>query len=391
MLQFKWIRTVQTKDWQKNLQITWFSFSEAQDLKKVLVENGIVVMSVAEIWQPIGNLYEVGVLSKDGDIVISIVFPVNWKIRDAFDYFIETFGIVERIKYIKPYGKEIEENKLNKILELLKKEKGLVKEKAWVSDAKTRRIKKEKELTLQEKLKKELLENVDEFIKEIEDFLPYTEAEFPIETKELKDLLGVLKKYRISTNLYKLSENYKKALELSEQLYDKYFEYQKQKENKLTTIKLISELEIVSEYKNYEKVKRAKTLEKVDAKEFSFPWYETLYYKIFWKVWVHLKLLVQEFLRKTEQKGIKYEDILLFLQFLIIFLILNYTLLIIYFSIQQDIPHILSGFYMVLMFSYFGMWLTLAKFFSEKNKIISVLLIAVGLISWKFIKYYFGL
>ena len=391
MLQFKWIRTVQTKDWQKNLQITWFSFSEAQDLKKVLVENGIVVMSVAEIWQPIGNLYEVGVLSKDGDIVISIVFPVNWKIRDAFDYFIETFGIVERIKYIKPYGKEIEENKLNKILELLKKEKGLVKEKAWVSDAKTRRIKKEKELTLQEKLKKELLENVDEFIKEIEDFLPYTEAEFPIETKELKDLLGVLKKYRISTNLYKLSENYKKALELSEQLYNKYFDYQKQQENKLTTIKLISELEIISEYKNYEKVKRAKTLEKVNAKEFSFPRYETLYYKVFGKFGIHLKLLVQEFLRFLSQKGLKYEDILLFFQFLIIFFILNYTLLIIYFSIQQDIPHILSGFYMVLMFSYFGIWLTLAKFFSEKNKIISVLLIAVGLISWKIVKYYFGL
>ena len=391
MLQFKWIRTVQIKDWQKNLQITWFSSSEIQYLKQVLTENGIVVMSITEFWQPVGNLYEVGVVSKDGDIVINIVFPVGWKIRDAFDYFIETFGIIERIKYIKPYGKDIEENKLNKILELLKKEKGLIKEKAWVSDAKTRRIKKEKELTLQEKLKKELLENVDEFIKEMEEFFPYTEAEFPIETKELKDLLGVLKKYRISTNLYKLSENYKKALELSEQLYDKYFEYQKQKENKLTTIKLISELEIVSEYKNYEKVKRAKTLEKVEAKEFSFPWYETLYYKIFWKTWVHLKLLVQEFLRKTEQKGIKYEDILLFLQFLIIFLILNYTLLIIYFSIQQDIPHVLSGFYMVLMFSYFGIWLTLAKFFFRKSKVVSVILIIVGLISWKIVKYYFAL
>jgi len=78
----------------------------------------------------------------------------------------------------------------------------------------------------------------------------------------------VLKKYRISTNLYKLSENYKQALELAEQLYDKYFEYRKNQENKFFTIKLISELEILAEYKNFQKVARAKTLEKVDAKEF---------------------------------------------------------------------------------------------------------------------------
>ena len=36
----------------------------------------------------------------------------------------EQFGIIDSIKYIKPYVKEIEESKLHAVLELLKKEKG---------------------------------------------------------------------------------------------------------------------------------------------------------------------------------------------------------------------------------------------------------------------------
>ncbi|HID09588.1 TPA: hypothetical protein EYP13_05135 [Candidatus Micrarchaeota archaeon] len=68
---------------------------------------------------------------------------------------------------------------------------------------------------------------------------------------------------------------------MSESLYEKFFDYERNKENKISTIKVISELEIIAEYKNYTKVQRAKILEKVDAKEFSFPWYETLFYKIF--------------------------------------------------------------------------------------------------------------
>jgi len=70
-------------------------------------------------------------------------------------------------------------------------------------------------------------------------------------------------------------------LELSEKLYNKFFDYEKNKENKISTVKIISELEIITEYKSYTKIQKAKVLEKVDAKEFAFPWYETLFYKIF--------------------------------------------------------------------------------------------------------------
>ena len=390
MLQFKWIRTVQTKKWQKQLQVTWFSSSDTQNLKKVLTENWIVVMSVTEFWQPLGKLYEVGLISKDGDVVVNIIFPVDWKIRDAFKYFIDTFGIIDNIKYIKPYWKEIEEEKLANILDLLKREYNII-------DSTEKKIGVEwsnkptpgEEGNLQGKLKNELLENVSEFINEMETFLPYTEWEFPVETKKMYELINQLKKYKMSTNLYKLSNFYKQALDLSEKLYNKYFEYQKKLENRATTIKLISELEIILEYKNYEKVKRAKTLEKINSSEFSFPWYQTFYYKIFWKTWIHIKLIIQEFLKKLNQKWVKYDETLLFLQFLIIFLILDYTILLVYFSFQHNISRVLSAFYMITLFWYLGIWITLAKIC--KNVGVGFLLIVVWIISWSVIKYYFGL
>jgi len=71
-------------------------------------------------------------------------------------------------------------------LDLLKKEKGLIKEE--IASKKTSQT-EGKDLHLEKKLKDELLANVGDFIKEMEEFLPYTEAEFPIETKQLYDLL----------------------------------------------------------------------------------------------------------------------------------------------------------------------------------------------------------
>jgi hypothetical protein len=39
----------------------------------------------------------------------------------------------------------------------------------------------------------------------------------------------------------------------------------------------------LTEYSNWEKAQRAKQLEKIDAKEYGFPWYEVIFYKIFGK------------------------------------------------------------------------------------------------------------
>ena len=122
MIQFKGIRTIDTPQWPKNLQVTWFSTSESWQLRQVLIENWIIIMWVEEFWDPVWKLYEVGIFSKKDGVVVNVIFSVEWKIRDAFDYFLEQFGIIDSIKYIKPYGKEIEESKLQAVLELLKKD-----------------------------------------------------------------------------------------------------------------------------------------------------------------------------------------------------------------------------------------------------------------------------
>ncbi len=388
MLKFVWLRTIETKDGKKNIKIEWFSESEQQILKQVLAENWIILMSTILINNLPEKLYEVEIFSKDKETTINIIFGINWKnIRDAFKYFIETFWITKNINFIKPYWHEIEEEKLKNILDKLKKENWLfIENKSSTYNKKSWK----KKLTIANKTKTELLENINDFIEEMEKFIPYVKDNFPVESKKIIDVIWLLKKYQKSTNLYKLSENYKTALEISEDLYNKYFESQKQKENQLTSIKLISELEIVSEYKNYEKIKRAKTLEKVDSKEFSFPRYETLYYKLFWKLWIHIKLIIQEILKKLDSKWINYNEFLLFFQFLFIFLILDYTILIIYFQSQWYVSKVLWGFYMIAMFSYFWLWVTIWKFFSNKA-VYSIIIIVICFISWWSVKTFFWL
>ena len=134
MFVFKGIRTIKTDNWEENKKIIWFTTSSEADLKQVLSSFSIVVMSFVEhkeklLW----NFYEVSVF-KD-DVNVDIIFQVEWKIRDAFDYFDKTFWI-SNIKYIKPYWKEIPEDKLKLVLDKLLKEKkekfsSLSKSKKW--------------------------------------------------------------------------------------------------------------------------------------------------------------------------------------------------------------------------------------------------------------------
>ena len=225
----------------------------------------------------------------------------------------------------------------------------------------------------------------------MEEFLPRVQDQFPLEVSELQKILWELKKYRISTNLYKLSENFKKWLSLSEELYEKYFRYEQQKENRLVTIKILSDLEIVQEYKKYEKVKRAKVLEKVNAKEFWFPWYEILYYKVFGKVWLYFKLLLEWFYKKYKQKKVDISLVYNFFQFLLIFLIIDYALLMIYFKFSGQLNKISVSYLMLIYFGYFGFVLTLSKLFLEKNKLIAFMIILLWFLLFPVFKNFFAI
>jgi len=377
------------------MKVVWFSTSDKVLLKDLLVKNGIAVMWFQESAQPVWNLYEVVFNYENAEL--NIIFPVEGKLREAFDLFITMFGadFLKFTKYIKPFNGDFPEKKLKIAFNRLLEEKGYLK----VEDNKTDildkgqdwKIKKKLELNLDEKLKKELLTNVEDFIKEMDDFLPRVEDNFPVESNELKNLIGNLKKYRISTNLYKLSENYKKGLVLAEKLYDKYFEYEQAKENKVLSVRILSDLEIVQEYKKYEKVKRATVLEKVNAKEFWFPWYEVLYYKLLGKFGLYLKLLYQGYAKKLQRKGWNLDSVLQFFQFLFIFLIVDYTLLIIYFKFSGVENKVLVSYLFLVYFAYFWFVVTLSKLFAEKSKLTGIVILLGGLALFPVFKNFFAI
>ncbi|HID09589.1 TPA: hypothetical protein EYP13_05140 [Candidatus Micrarchaeota archaeon] len=71
----------------------------------------------------------------------------------------------------------------------MKENKLLATQESKDTTIKTKKIQKEKEIVLGEKLKKELLTSVEEFISEMEKFLPQVKEIFPVEAKELEDVI----------------------------------------------------------------------------------------------------------------------------------------------------------------------------------------------------------
>jgi len=398
MFVFKWIRTIKKENWEENKKIIWFTTASGDIVKQILSSFSIVIMSFNEHKeQLLWNFYEVWV-SKD-DLDIDIIFQVEWKIRDAFEYFDDTFGITN-MKYIKPYWKEISDEKLkivlNKLLEE-KKQKLILdshkKKKWWLTKGGAEIINKQESIFDNKKKIEEFKKDVNEFIDEMKDFLPEAKKVEPSISLKLENAVGELLKYRNTTNTFKVAWVYKESIELAELLYEKYFDYKKKEETIEYKKNIISEFDIVKEYKNYQKVQRAKSLEKIDAKEFWFPWYEVLYYKVFWKFWINIKLLLKEFKQKYELNYIKQEDIFNFIDFIIIFLIIEYSLFFVYKTVLENIntSEQLSIYYILLNIWALGFIFIIWKFLARKSLFLAIIVMIIIYFILLFLKSYFWL
>ena len=214
----------------------------------------------------------------------------------------------------------------------------------------------------------------------------------PVLSSKLEELVWDLLKYNKTTNLYKIAWVYKKALDIAEKLQNKYYDYMVKIEKEKEKKNMISQFEIIKEYKTYQKAKRAKSLEKIDTKEFWFPWYEVLYYKIFGKIWISIKLLLKEFKKKYELDYIKSDDIFNFIHFIIIFLIIEYTCFLIYKVIIENITIAaqLSIYYILLNISLLWFIFSAWKFVSKKSLFLSILFMIILYILFYNLKYFFG-
>jgi len=386
MFVFKGIRSIKKENWEENKKVIWFTTTSEDMVKKVLSSFSIVVMSFRDHnEQLLWNFYEVWVF-KD-DLNVNIIFQVEWKIRDAFDYFNNTFGITN-IKYIKPYWKEISDEKLEIVLNKLLEEKldNQEKEKWWSDDGKKPPI-----IENDNKKIEEFRKDVNDFISEMKDFLPEAKKIEPSIALKLENAVGDLLKYRKTTNIFKIAWVYKEAIELAEILYDKYFNYKKKQDKEAYKKGIVSEFDIIREYKNYKKVQRAKSLEKIDSKEFWFPWYEVLYYKIFWRFWINIKLLLKEFKQKYDLNYVKKEDIFNFIDFIIIFLIIEYSLFLVYKTVLENakVSEQLSIYYILLNISVLWLVFIIWKFISRSSLFLAIIVMILIYFVLLFLKSFF--
>lgn len=385
MFIFKWVRSIKTEDWIQNKKIVWYSTSNVDDIKLILPKFSITVISVQESEKPEWNLYEIWINYEDK--ILNIIISIEWKIRDAFKTFIDSFWITE-LDYIKPFWSDLSDDKLKLILDKLKKE-FLEEKKEKKTTVKSSQTVKD----FEKKKLEELKQDVNDFIKEMKEFLPRWKAINPPLAAELEKTVWNLLKYRSTTNAFKIAEQYKIALELSEKLYNKYFEQEKQNEKQNLTDKIISNIDIVREYKQYEKVQRAKKIEGIDPKELKFPWYEVIYYKLLWKYWVNLKLLLKEAIEKYKLNYFWFEDILKFIQFVILFLLIEYSLFLLYkLFINSPNSEQLSILYIILNIAIAGFIITLWKIFINRLWIVfSIIIMILFYIIFYYLKIYFWL
>lgn len=387
MFVFKWVRSIKSWKYVENKKIIWYTTSSQEDIKTVLSKFSIIIISFWELKEKLSwNLYEFWV--KYEEKKVNIIISIEWKIRDAFKTFMEDFWIQD-IFYIKPYWTEISEEKQNAILSKLKQEF-----LDWEIKDKTKKDKSQdndKLINIDKKKLDDFKKEVTDFIKEINEFLPEGKAVYPALAFELEKAIWDLLKYRYTTNIFKIADHYKKALEISEKLYNKYYDYKKKEDKNKVSNNVISNIDIIKEYKQYEKVQRAKKIESVDSKELKFPWYEVIYYKIFWKYWVNLKLLLKEFIEKYKLNYFWFEDILKFIQFILLFLIIEYSLFLLYkLFLWTWESEILSIYYMILNIAIIWFIITLGKILIKKIWIfVSIVIMIILYFIFSYIKTFF--
>lgn len=390
MLIFKWVRAVESKDWVENKRILWYTKSEASLVKHILQDFDITIISIWEMSDEIAwNMYEFW-LSKE-DKSINIIIAIEGKIRDAFKSFCEDFWI-RWLDYVKPYGVEMEQEKIDLVL------KKLSEEFYW--DKPDEKKEKNKEIDIHkisqsDKKKLDAFKvEVNDFVNEINEMLPKAESSDPNLAIDLRNELWNLMKYKSTTNIFKLADHYKKALEISEKLYKAYYSQEKTKESSSQSEHVISEIDIVAEYENFKKVQRSKSLEKVSSKDFWTERYKTIFYKIFGKFWINIKLMSKELQTKYKLNYLGTEDVFKFIQFVLIFLIINYSFLLVYNIIinQDNNAARFSIYYMLLNIAIFWFIVTLWKILNNKLwLIISIIIMFIIYFAFGFVKRYFWL
>ena len=392
MLKYRWVKSVEIAGQTKNIPLNDYVGGIDQELLKTyLAKVEIASFSVEETEDIVAlewnALYEMLV---DVDIEgisynLTFVLQIEWKIKEAFYKMLDIYGVKPTdIEYIKPYGLDLEEEKLEYIITKLQEEAG------HSIDIGEKEQKKQKKY-LDSKNMQVLRTQIEEILEESQT-LEWLCEEYPLlSTKKLENMRGELLKWKRSSNTSKIIEHYQDVLKEVEYIRSQYLDIKEQWEVEEVKDSISTNMGVVREYKKFEKVSKMKVVEKLGSST-KFSQSELYYYKIFGKFGIHLKVIWRELYITLKEKFKIIPNILNDVELLLILVIIEYLLVISFKFINwvfiSNPEQINAIYYILLQVGILGLSISAWKWMwhqSLQKWLISIVLV---LFTYVFIRYF---
>ncbi len=392
MLRYRWVKSVEIAWQAKNIPLNdYVSGIEQELLKNYLAKAEIAIFSVEEIENVVAlewnNLYE---LSVDVDVEgekynLIFVLQTDGKIKDAFHKMLEVYWVKAMdVNYIKPYWLELEEEKLDYIITKLQEE-------SWKVEKVEKKQQKKQKKYLDSKNMKVLKKQIEDILEESKKLQWLCEKYPVLSTKKLETLSGELLKWKRSSNTSKIIEYYQDVLKEVEYIRSQYFDIKEQWEIEELKDDININMWVVREYKKFEKVNKMKIVEKLGSST-KFSQSELLYYKIFGKFGIHMKVIGKELYITLRDKFKVIPNILTDIELLLILVIIEYLLVISYKFVHGDFisnPEQINAIYYILL-QVWVLWLSISVWKNLGYKSLQRWLLSIVLIAFTyfFIRYF---
>ena len=333
------------------------------EIRAIFSEHKILILNISPFKNSITDFYETSLIVNSHESNIWIFSPL--KIKEAFEMFYQdlNFDIVKIDSKSVPVSEEQNKpviEKLSLAYPRASTQKQVVEEKKDESEKRLEQIRNTINLNITEG--RQLIAKV------------WTSV-WAMQIKKLQDSMDDLQKYRMWTNIDKMSTLFQDMLSEMENVELLYYKALEESEKKNVEWDFVNDLEIVQEYEKFKKSQKLKKTKAVLDNEMK-------YYQQAWKSWVILKLLLVEWNRKLALANEIFYSLFDFAELLLLFLLSNLVLLNLFKGGSiQDISH------QLINISIFSLCLLLAKNFRRKNVVVCMLLF-LGAISLYFLLKY---
>ena len=400
MLKVRGVKAIKIWEQIKNIPLDDYIDNISKDiLRWYFTKIGISIFGIQEDVKDIiadenKNLYEIEAVFEfeNKEYTWKFIVQFEWKIREAYANSITIYEF-KKINYIKPYNKQLWEETLSAVLKQLEKEVWTIKD---ILEEKKEKSKKEKDkeiISFKDQKDAQLFkEQVEEIIQEARELIKICSKDQSVYIGGLKRVLDNLIKYRNSSNVKKVMRYYEVVLLEMEKVRNAYLDQQKQKEINQEREKIITNIDIIKEYKLYEKVNRIKTMEKLGS-DTNFSFKEVIFYKIFGRYWIHIKLLFEEIYSKLKDKFKVIYDVLNDVELLILLVIVEYLVVLIYRKMWTTAENVINNlapiYYILIQLWLFWVSISIWKWLWKYNYQKWILSIFLILITYFVLRYFF--